>query len=103
MKGVIRIVHVRKELFTVYIGRKWQEFPESKWNNPFHIGVDGNRFEVIEMYETYVRESSLWNDLCELDGQILGCWCHPKLCHGNVLKRLREEQLHAIRREAVPD
>jgi len=28
------------------------------------------------------------------DGQTLGCWCHPKACHGDVLKRLREEQLN---------
>ncbi len=35
--------------------------------------------------------------LYELDGQTLGCWCHPKACHGDVLKRLREEQLGTTR------
>lgn len=99
---MIRTVHVRKEPFTLYIGRKWQEFPESKWHNPFH-GLTIGRFAAILAYENYVRNGPLWNDLHELDGHTLGCWCHPKYCHGNVLRRLRQEQKNAIRGEAVPD
>jgi hypothetical protein len=98
---MITVVHVRKALCTLYIGREAKDCKASKWANPFHVGIDGNRFEVIEMYETYVRESpALMAALHELDNQILGCWCHPKACHGDVLKRLREEQL-AIRRETI--
>ncbi|MGD9564460.1 MAG: DUF4326 domain-containing protein [Pyrinomonadaceae bacterium] len=24
----------------------------------------------------------------ELRGKVLGCWCSPKVCHGDVLARL---------------
>jgi hypothetical protein len=30
----------------------------------------------------------LLHDLHELKGKILGCWCSPKSCHGDVLSEL---------------
>ncbi len=36
------IINLKKEKYDVYIGRG------SKWGNPFHIGKDGNRKEVID-------------------------------------------------------
>ena len=33
----------------VYIGRPM------KWGNPFHIGKDGNRFEVCEKYREWIK------------------------------------------------
>jgi len=74
-----RIVHHKKEPYDVYIGRP------SKWGNPFIVGVDGNRKEVLELYETYIMESDLLNDLHELKDKVLGCWCKPKSCHGDIL------------------
>ena len=29
--------------------------------------------------------------LGELRGKILGCWCKPKPCHGDILVKLVEE------------
>ncbi len=97
---MIRVVHVRKAPFTLYIGRAIAEFPESKWHNPYFAGRFG-RFMSLRMYEDHVREK-LWDSLWELDDQILGCWCCPKECHGHVLRRLRQEQLDALRGETVP-
>ncbi|MDQ5843653.1 MAG: DUF4326 domain-containing protein [Thermoproteota archaeon] len=37
-----RVVHCKVEPFDVYIGRP------SKWGNPFKIGKDGSREEVIQ-------------------------------------------------------
>ncbi len=96
----MRVVHVR-DPFTLYIGRKFAHFEASKWGNPFHQRRYG--FKCLAMYEKYVREGPLWNDLHELDNQTLGCWCHPKGCHGDILKRLREEQLNAIHRTTISD
>jgi len=31
-------------------------------------------------------------DLQELEGKVLGCWCSPHECHGDVLVELLEEQ-----------
>ena len=80
------VVHCKREPYDVYIGRP------SIWGNPFVIGVDGDRDRVIRLYEEYVRGSpELMKALPELKGKILGCWCHPLPCHGNVLVKLIEE------------
>ena len=64
----------------------------SKWGNPFVIGKDGNREEVIAKYREWIeaRPDLLWSLLPELDGQRLGCWCAPLACHGDVLVELVE-------------
>ena len=98
---MIRVVHVRKAPFTLYIGRAFKEFPASKWRNPYTAARFGH-FNCLRMFEGYARKH-LWDDLHELDNQTLGCWCKPKACHGEVLKRLREEQINAIRSTTVPE
>jgi hypothetical protein len=74
------VVHCKKAKYDVYIGRP------SKWGNPFSIGKDGTREEVIQKYERYLENrSDLVDALDELQGKILGCWCAPLPCHGDVL------------------
>ena len=66
-----------------YIGRP------SPWGNPFVIGRDGTRAEVIEKYETWLlRQPHLMAQLDRLRGRHLVCWCAPFRCHGDVLLRL---------------
>ena len=78
------VVHCKKEPFDVYIGRG------SKWGNPFVIGKDGTRTEVIEKYKEYLfNNRELYSCIfTELQGKILGCWCSPKACHGDVLAEI---------------
>lgn len=60
-----------------------------KWGNPFEIGKDGTREEVIAKYQIWLyRQPELMEALPELKGKILGCWCAPKACHGDVLADL---------------
>ena len=67
----------------VYVGRP------SKWGNPFVIGRDGSRFEVIAKYRAWVIEQpDLMASLGELRGRNLACWCAPLACHGDVLIKL---------------
>jgi len=67
----------------VYIGRP------SKWGNPFVIGKDGNREEVIAKFEEWILgQPQLLAQLNELKGKDLVCWCAPEACHGDVLARL---------------
>ena len=64
----------------------------TKWGNPWRVGQDGSREEVIALYR-----ADLWRriragevtleELAELDGCWLACWCEPLPCHGNVLAR----------------
>ncbi|MFF2053745.1 DUF4326 domain-containing protein [Leifsonia sp. NPDC058194] len=77
----IRVVNKRKETYDVYIGRG------SIWGNPFVIGRDGDRAEVIRKYEAYLASRpELIARLPELRGKRIGCFCAPQACHGDVLK-----------------
>ncbi len=77
------LVHCKKELYDIYIGRP------SKWGNPFHITEDLSRTDVITKYASWVvKQSKLMTTLYELDGKVLGCWCAPEACHGQVLSEL---------------
>jgi hypothetical protein len=80
---VTKVVHCKRESFDVYIGRP------SKWGNPFQIGRDGTREEVIAKYRAWiVQQPALMAALPELEGKVLACWCAPKACHGDVLAEL---------------
>jgi hypothetical protein len=60
--------------------------------NPFHIGPDGSRDEVIAKYEAYVRSRpELMALIRELRGWNLMCWCAPLPCHAEVILRLANE------------
>lgn len=85
-----KVVH-KKHHHDVYIGRP------SKWGNPFEIGKDGTRQQVIKKYEEWIRQQpDLLNQLDELNGKILGCWCKPLPCHGDVLVKLIHEKSNTI-------
>lgn len=78
-----KIVHCKKEPYDVLIDRT------TPWGNPFIIGKDGTREEVILKYKNWiVKKKSLLNSLPGLRGKTLGCWCHPEACHGDVLIEL---------------
>lgn len=78
-----KVVNLKKEPYDVYIGRG------SIWGNPYKIGVHGTREEVIEMYRRHISgNGELLSKLHELHGKVLGCYCKPKACHGDVLVEL---------------
>jgi hypothetical protein len=90
-----RVVHVRHSLFQqghpdcVYIGRDYKEFSDEGWGNPFHIGPDGTREEVLVKYREWILGNEyLLKRLPALKGKLLGCWCKPLECHGDVLAEL---------------
>lgn len=58
------------------------------WGNPFELPADGDRDTVIRNYEEHYLpyKPSLLDQLHELKGKALGCWCAPEPCHGDVLK-----------------
>jgi Domain of unknown function (DUF4326) len=83
-----RVVHCKRDRCDVYIGRP------SKWGNPYLIGRDGTREEVIAKYRAWVlRRPELLGALPELRGKTLGCWCAPQPCHGDVLAELAGRRL----------
>jgi hypothetical protein len=90
MKTVV--VNKYKNEYDVYIGRG------SKWGNPFVIGKDGNREEVIEKYEKALSGNVelLKVLLSELEGMRLGCFCKPSACHGDVLVKYIERMRDVV-------
>jgi len=88
------VIHVRDmQEGDVYIGRRNARYglPESIWHNPFKVGKDGTREEVIAKFEAYLLASpELLAQIPTLRGKRLACWCAPKLCHGEILIRLAE-------------
>ena len=80
----MRVVNLRKEKHTVYIGRG------SIFGNPYKIGIDGTREEVINLYRHYITQNlEAYKAICNLPkDSILGCYCKPKDCHGDIIVEL---------------
>lgn len=73
-----------KEKYDVYIGRP------TIFGNPYEIGKDGNREDVVNKYRKYFTERiqtdmSFRRQVLTLRGKRLGCFCKPKECHGDVI------------------
>jgi hypothetical protein len=73
---------------SVYIGRG------TPWGNPFEIGRDGSRAEVLAKWRNLLN-----NDLElrrrareELAGLNLVCSCKPKSCHGDPLIKVANQE-----------
>jgi hypothetical protein len=73
-----------------YIGRRcfmggWR-LQQSDFHNPFMAKEEGGRQQCAEKYKAYLRSNAnLLRKLPSLRGKVLGCWCKPKACHGDVL------------------
>lgn len=89
-----KVVNIsRKEAFDTYIGRP------SIWGNPYSHQEGtlaehkvATREEAIARYEEWIKtQPDLLALLPTLIGMRLGCWCAPKVCHGDVLVKLVEE------------
>jgi hypothetical protein len=83
---ITTVVNKRTDEFDIYIGRG------SKWGNPYVIGKDGTRDEVIDKYINYLCTTDLDQDIDELYGKRLGCFCKPLACHGDILARVANER-----------
>lgn len=77
------VVNCNKDNYDVYIGRP------SLFGNPFIIGKDGTRNEVIEKYRKWIiQQPLLMQEIEKLKGKRLGCYCAPLKCHGDILAEL---------------
>ena len=80
---------------TVYVGRP------TNWGNPFRVGDYLNSYKngiepltlkaSLEYYENYIKMSKTDN-LSELKGKNLACWCAlDKPCHADILLKLANQ------------
>lgn len=70
----------------VYCGRG------SIFGNPFKIGRDGTREEVIEKFKDYffkklTTDSNFRKEVHKLKGKILVCFCKPLPCHADIIEK----------------
>lgn len=89
--AMTRVVNLYRESYDVFIGRP------SIWGNPYsHKEGTTARFKVatreeaIARYEEWLLSKPGLVSLAkqELRGKILGCYCAPLACHGEVLARI---------------
>jgi Domain of unknown function (DUF4326) len=100
------VVNLKTDEYDVYIGRwnKWLGLPRSKWYNPFKehkynkdgtikVVRDGTREDIIAMFNEYIlepRQKHLLDSLPEIKDKVLGCYCKPLACHGDILAMLAD-------------
>lgn len=95
------VVHCKRESYDVYIGRGRdpRTGEPGRWGNPFShrpssvagVTVVSSREEAIERYRRWLWEGIKGGrvdlaELASLHGKVLGCWCAPRACHGEVLE-----------------
>lgn len=86
--------------YDIYIGRFLNypnaRFSQSKWANPYPVKLFG-RDEALRLYKEHILNTpELYNSLHELKDKILGCWCKPEPCHGDVLIKLLDEKASVV-------
>lgn len=101
-----QVVNIHQKVpYDVYIGRKWDT--KMHYGNPFtHMSSNMPGIVKVESREDAVRcfgdwllgiafqdvdpERRQWiiSNLPGLRGKVLGCFCHPKACHGHVYKQI---------------
>ena len=71
----------------VYIGRPTRDIPGgSCWGNPYRLRIYKSRKKVIHLFKKHLqRTKKLRESVGVLKGKVLGCWCAPESCHGEVL------------------
>lgn len=83
----------------VYVGRAVARYGlrHSRWYNPFVVGRDGTQAECIAAHREWLMRGASFpskpeppplEDLFELTGRDLYCWCAPDRCHADLLLRL---------------
>jgi hypothetical protein len=72
----------------------------SAFRNPFVIGEDGSRADVIRKHDAWIQTQPRLLSLArELSGKHLVCWCAPLPCHCDILRRLANPKFYPPARD----
>jgi hypothetical protein len=84
------IVNIRTQKCDEYCGRP------STFGNPYEIGRDGTRNEVVEKFRDYfykkLQDPTFRAKVLQLKGKRLGCWCSPRKCHLEIIVEYIENE-----------
>ncbi|KXB06101.1 hypothetical protein AKJ51_04185 [candidate division MSBL1 archaeon SCGC-AAA382A20] len=98
-----RVVNLHVENYDIYIGRS-RDGKDITNTRPTDKGWLGNPFTVKEygrkgairkykevFYDKIEKDETFRYAVEQLKGKILGCFCKPKACHGDVIVEYLEE------------
>lgn len=103
---MIYVCNVKDNKSTHYVGRnssykKSYGANYSFLGNPFVLTKEADRKEVIEKYEIYFNNDLLkmykesieeLKELSKTEDIYLGCFCSPKSCHAEIIKKYLERE-----------
>lgn len=80
------VVHCKKEPYDVLIDRT------TIFGNPYPITDECNREQSIAKYTLYFymrieTDKKFFQKVIKLKDKVLGCWCKPLACHGDVIAK----------------
>lgn len=91
-----RIVNIRTDDYDMYIGRRGHG-KDGYFGNPFYLSNESERAKILLQYKQYFYHR-IKNDaefklrISELKDKILGCFCSPKPCHGDIIAKYLDEE-----------
>ena len=98
-----RVVNLRQAPYDVYIGRRGStptsatgvNYPQI-FGNPFSVKEYG-RAGCIRKFKEYFldrveNDPPFRAEVLKLQGKILGCFCKPEACHGDVIAQWVDKQ-----------
>jgi hypothetical protein len=89
------VVHFRRAKYDVYVGRP------GPYGNPFThkrgtaADIIVPKSEVLPRFREWVLAQPEYVERVrrELAGKVLGCWCAPKACHGDILAEIANPEV----------
>ncbi len=104
--NLLRTTQVTNIMITV--GRKWDQTAQyigrgSPLGNPFVMKNESDRNRVCDQYQVWFEQQVTSNNvvvmnelrrlykLAKRGDLVLGCFCAPKRCHGETIKRFLEQ------------
>lgn len=84
------VVNIRYNAYDIYIGRAGRG-QDGYFGNPFRLMPGEARGSTLERYKAYFNDRisidpEFKRRIMELKGKILGCFCKPHACHGDIIK-----------------
>lgn len=99
MLNVLKILNIHKlggilPPNSIYVGNKNTQYnlEKSKFANPYYIDQDKSRAKKIELFEQHLLNQLETGqitkaNLLELYGKDLVCFCFPKPCHADIIRK----------------
>jgi hypothetical protein len=83
------VVNIKYEPYDIYIGRAGHG-RDGYFGNPFPLTDEDERVLVLQRYEEHFygrleTDPEFKRRVLELKGKRLGCFCKPRLCHGDII------------------